>query len=84
MMKKLRKIIERAARMSRPAMLILKACVIVSALCAAAALLTLVYAGDYAADTYRLYSAAAEISAMPRGILLIGVIGSACAEDLLS
>ena len=81
-MKRLGKIIERAARMSRPAMLVMKACITVSVLCAAAALLVLVYAGDFAADTYRLYSAAEEIAAMPKVLLLIGVVGSACVEDV--
>ncbi len=83
-MRRVKSAIKRAGAMSRPAMVIMEICVVVSALCAAAALMMLVYAGGFSRYTYVLYSAAAEICAMPPALLLIGTIASACIEDAVT
>ena len=77
------KILRRAAKMCTPAYHLMRLCLLLSCgfLAAAAGLLATVDA--VTTDTYACYRMAMKLVEMPSAILLIGVIGSVCIEDVL-
>ena len=63
--------------------LILRICLVISCLLLAGALLVFVYINyELTPQTYKLYLLAQEMLTMPSAILLVGTIGSVCAQDL--
>lgn len=76
------RILARAGKMCDPAYA-------VQALTAMAALVLLLFSlfchlsvGELTADTYPTYRLACELFRLPAGILLVGIIGAVCIEDI--
>lgn len=78
----LRKILIRAGSMCDRAYLVQAATALLALALLLISLILHCAAGELTADTYRLYCLSKELLRMPAGILLIGIIGAVCIEDI--
>ena len=76
------KILERAGRMCDLAFSVQKLTARVALAFLLLSLLLRLSLGDFSADTYAAYRLAEELSRLPAGILLTGVIAAVCIEDI--
>lgn len=77
------KILRRAAGMCKPAYRLMRLCIQLSCVFLAAAAGILAALDTVNTDTYASYRMAIKLLEMPPAVLLIGVIGSVCLEDVL-
>lgn len=82
-MKRIKKFAGHMKNMCPASNLILRICLVVSCLLLTGSLLIFVYINsELTPHTYKLYLLAREMLSLPCAILLIGTIGSVCAQDL--
>lgn len=81
-MNTLRKILTRASKMCSLSYYILKFSVLFSCLLLTGSLILYIFSGGLSVITYSTYYTAEEMLRMPFVVLLIGVIASACIEDI--
>ena len=78
-----KKIYNRLSEMTEPAWLILKLALVISSTMLFCSLVLFLFSLPLSPDTYTVYKFAHEFRTMPSAILLIGVLGSAIAEDII-
>jgi hypothetical protein len=77
----IKKLFARIGGMSRPAYLILKGSIIITAIYLVAAIVVLAGTEDLNPGTYHAYAMAEYLYTTPQGILIAAIIGSVCIED---
>ena len=78
----LRSILNRAGRMCDHAYWVQSLTAIAALALLLASLMIDLYAGELTADTYPLHRLSRELFRLPAGILLVGVIGAVCIEEI--
>lgn len=78
----LQRILTRAGRMCDRAYLVQAFTALLALAMLILSLLLNILTGELTADTYPLYCLSRELFRLPAGILLIGIIGAVCIEDI--